>query len=194
MAHCGECHTPRNLGFALDNRHKFAGATTNGWRAFNISADKETGIGGWTDEALASYLSTGFADGHGVATGPMGEAVDLGLRHLTPDDIRALVVYLRSVPPVTGDDPPRVVTPADPSYRVGRAESGDRTGEKIFAGSCMGCHGWTGVSPVSRHATLTGVRSVNDPSATNVAQVVLHGVHRDTPEGDRKSTRLNSSH
>src|SRR3546814_1756371 len=86
---------------------KFAGATTNGWRAFNISADKETGIGGWTDEALASYLSTGFADGHGVATGPMGEAVDLGLRHLTPDDIRALVVYLRSVPPVTGDDPPR---------------------------------------------------------------------------------------
>src|SRR3546814_18819482 len=94
MAHCGECHTPRNLGFALDNRHKFAGATTNGWRAFNISADKETGIGGWTDEALASYLSTGFADGHGVATGPMGEAVGLGLRHLTPDAIRALVVYL----------------------------------------------------------------------------------------------------
>src|SRR3546814_10065881 len=47
----------------------------------------------------------------------------------------------------------------------------------------MGSHGWTGVSPVSRHATLTGVRSVNDPSATNVAQVVLHGVHRDTPEG-----------
>src|SRR3546814_4467642 len=82
----------------------------------------------------------------------MVEGVDLGWRHLTPDDIRALVVYLRSVPPVTGDDPPRVVTPADPSYRVGRAESGDRTGEKIFAGSCMGCHGWTGVSPVSRRS------------------------------------------
>lgn len=183
MAHCGECHTPRNLGFALDNRNKFAGATTNGWRAFNISADKETGIGSWTDEALVSYLSTGFADGHGVATGPMGEAVDLGLRHLTPDDIRALVVFLRSVPPVTGDDPQRVVTPADRSYRVGRAEGGDRTGEKIFAGSCMGCHGWTGTSPVSRHATLTGVSSVNDPSATNVAQVILNGVHRETPEG-----------
>jgi len=26
LGHCGECHTPRNLGFALDNRHKFAGA------------------------------------------------------------------------------------------------------------------------------------------------------------------------
>src|SRR3546814_20071733 len=152
-----ECHPPRNLVFAIDNRHKFAGATTNGWRAFNISADKETGIGGWTDEALASYLSTGFADGHGVATGPMGEAVDLGLRHLTPDDIRALVVYLRSVPPVTGDDPPRVVTPAAPSYRVGRAERGDRTGEKILAGPCMGLHGWTGVSPVDTTPPPTAV-------------------------------------
>ena len=26
LAHCGECHTPRNLAFALDNRRKFAGA------------------------------------------------------------------------------------------------------------------------------------------------------------------------
>ena len=37
LAHCGECHTPRNLAFALNNRKKFAGAVTAGWRAFNIS-------------------------------------------------------------------------------------------------------------------------------------------------------------
>ncbi|HEY9455778.1 MAG TPA: cytochrome c, partial [Bradyrhizobium sp.] len=42
LAHCGECHTPRNLAFALDNRKKFAGAVTAGWRAFNISSDKNT--------------------------------------------------------------------------------------------------------------------------------------------------------
>jgi len=29
LAHCGECHTPRNLAFALNNRKKFAGATTH---------------------------------------------------------------------------------------------------------------------------------------------------------------------
>ena len=39
LAHCGECHTPRNLAFALNNRLKFAGAVTAGWRAFNISSD-----------------------------------------------------------------------------------------------------------------------------------------------------------
>ena len=32
LAHCGECHTPRNLAFALDNRKKFAGAVTAGWK------------------------------------------------------------------------------------------------------------------------------------------------------------------
>src|SRR5262245_17509159 len=31
LAHCGECHTPRNLAFALDNRRKFAGAVAAGW-------------------------------------------------------------------------------------------------------------------------------------------------------------------
>ena len=39
MAHCGECHTPRNLFQALDNRAKFAGAVQAGWRAYNITTD-----------------------------------------------------------------------------------------------------------------------------------------------------------
>ena len=56
LAHCGECHTPRNLAFALNNRKKFAGAVTAGWRAFNIRSDKTTGIGAWRDDDLVSYL------------------------------------------------------------------------------------------------------------------------------------------
>src|SRR5215510_10192614 len=95
LAHCGECHTPRNLAFALDNRKKFGGATTAGWRAYNISGDALTGIGDWRDEDLRAYLATGHAKGHGTAGGPMGEAVDAGLKHLTRDDIEALVTYVR---------------------------------------------------------------------------------------------------
>jgi len=69
LAHCGECHTPRNLAQALDNRRKFSGAVTAGWRAFNISSDRATGIGAWSDEDLEQYLSTGHAQGHGSAAG-----------------------------------------------------------------------------------------------------------------------------
>ena len=104
LAHCGECHTPRNLAFALDNRKKFAGAVTAGWRAFNISSDKTTGVGGWSDEDLVSYLSIGHATGHGTASGPMGEAVDQSFSQFAPEDIRAVVAYLRSVPAIASSD------------------------------------------------------------------------------------------
>ncbi len=100
LAHCGECHTPRNLFQALDNRRKFAGAVTGGWRAYNITSDPTSGVGSWTEAALAHYLATGHAEGRGTAAGPMGEAIDLSLVHLTGEDIAAMVAYLRTVPPV----------------------------------------------------------------------------------------------
>jgi len=183
MGHCGECHTPRNLAYALDNRRKFAGALTAGWRAYNISADKASGLGDWTDEDLATYLSTGHADGHGGSAGPMGEATDNSLTFLTPGDIHALVVYLRSIPSRQTDLPRRVDVPAPASYREGATAGLDPRGGIIFAGACASCHDWTGVSPTSKFATLTGVRAVNDPSATNVAQTVINGVIRKTAEG-----------
>ena len=76
LAHCGECHTPRNLAFALNNRKKFAGAVTAGWHAFNITSDKATGIGGWSDDDLVYLSLDRTRGGHGTASGPMGEAVD----------------------------------------------------------------------------------------------------------------------
>jgi mono/diheme cytochrome c family protein len=183
MGHCGECHTPRNLAYALDNRSKFAGAITAGWRAYNITGDAKSGLGAWSDNDLSTYLSTGHADGHGGAAGPMGEASDDSLTYLTPGDIHALVVYLRSVPAQETDLPRTVTTPAPTSYRQGVTAGLDPRGEKIFAGACASCHDWTGVSPLSKYATLTGVRAVNDPSATNVAQSIINGVNRKTKEG-----------
>jgi len=183
LAHCGECHTPRNIAFAMDNRAKFAGAVAAGWRAFNITSDKSTGVGGWSDEALVSYLSTGHAPGHGTASGPMGEAVDHSFSRMAPEDIRALVVYLRSVPAVASSDLPATTAPAAPaSHREGSGAS-LALGKKIFEGACVGCHGWTGESPVSPLATLTGSWAVNDPAATNAAQIVISGTVRHTPQG-----------
>ena len=98
LAHCGDCHTPRNLMQALDNRKKFSGAVAAGWKAYNITQDKQSGIGGWSDDALAGFLATGHATGYGTASGPMGEAVDKSLMHLAPEDIKALVAYLRTIP------------------------------------------------------------------------------------------------
>jgi mono/diheme cytochrome c family protein len=185
MGHCGECHTPRNIAQAMDNHAKFAGALTAGWRAYNISSDKESGIGDWDDASVFSYLHTGHAEGHGGAAGPMGEASDDSLTYLTEGDIHALVTYVRSVPAHNSDLPKTVNTPASASHKDGPAIAGldGVRGEKIFAGACASCHDWTGVSPVTHYATLTNVRAVNDPSATNTAQTVINGVDRQTEQG-----------
>ncbi|MEJ1974702.1 MAG: cytochrome c [Acetobacteraceae bacterium] len=139
LGHCAECHTPRDMLFGLQQDHQFAGTVLEGWKAYNITSDTRSGIGGWSDEALASFLSTGHADGHGIATGPMGEAIDDSLRHLTPQDIHALVTYLKSVPPQPGGASPSV-NPDPPvlsqvAFGPGPAEPGASTlGLRIFEG------------------------------------------------------------
>jgi mono/diheme cytochrome c family protein len=182
MGHCGECHTPRNLAFALNNRKKFAGAVQAGWRAYNITADHSSGVGTWSDAELASYLATGHADGRGTASGPMGEAVDESLAHLKPSDIAALVTYLRTVPGIaTADLPEPRMNPAPALYSEGSSADADHHGRMVYEGACAGCHGWTGISPVLPAATLIGTRGVNDATANNVAQVIIRGGQRHSP-------------
>ena len=183
LAHCGDCHTPRNLAQAPDNRQKFAGAVTQGWRAYNITADQASGIGAWTDDELATYLSTGHAVGRGSAGGPMAKAVDVSLSALSPADIHAIVVYLRSVPAISSADlPAPKPTPASDMPKTITA-SFDPLGKQVFEGACASCHSWSGVSLLASEATLTGNRSVNDSSAINVAQIVMSGERRQTSHG-----------
>jgi mono/diheme cytochrome c family protein len=183
MAHCGDCHTPRNLMQALDNRQKFSGAVAAGWKAYDITQDKDSGIGGWSDETLAAFLGTGHATGYGTASGPMGEAVDKSLMHLAPRDIQALVAYLRTVPAIADPALPAPKSaPAPISPKEGVMQI-DARGKAIFAGACASCHGWTGVSPILAYATFTGGRAINDPSARNVAQAIVWGVTRTGPDG-----------
>ncbi len=176
LEHCGECHTPRTIFQSLNNRRKFAGATQAGWRAYNITSDPHSGVGAWSDADLAKYLSSGNAAGHGSAGGPMGEAVDKSLSYLTQSDIASIVAYLRSVPALaTHDLPAPKSAPAPASHKEGVAADYDPRGKRVFEEACASCHGWTGVSPVTHYATLTGVRAVNDPTAINVAETVING-------------------
>jgi mono/diheme cytochrome c family protein len=183
LAHCGECHTPRNFAFALDQRRKFAGAETAGWNAFDISSDKGSGVGAWSDDELATYLATGHASARGTAAGPMGEAVDRSFSALSLLDIHAIVAYLRSVPAVASPDlPARIAPPAPASPKEGNV-AGDVVGKRVFEGACVSCHDWTGISAITPYARLAGARAVNDVTGTNVAQIVISGTVRHTPPG-----------
>ena len=189
FAHCGECHTPRNLLYGLREGRKFAGATTQGWTAYNISSDPRAGIGAWSVDEIAAYLSTGHAAGRGSASGSMAEAIELSLSHLSGPDIRAMAIYLKSIPPqaarhgqVVEMNPPALLRSTAFAPGPGVAKPGD-LGMRIFEGSCASCHGWNGDGLQTPYATLRGAQSVNDPRGTNVIQVVLRGSKLTLPGG-----------
>lgn len=174
--HCGECHSPRNLMQAVDTRRKFAGGQAEGWNAYNITGDRLSGIGAWSPQEIADYLAKGHADGRGTASGPMREAVDLSLSKMTPQDVAAIVTYLRTVPSIRNSKLPE---PAGPAAAVASAGPTDNPiGKRIFEGSCASCHAWSGAGALVKEAQLTGGRAVNDVSAVNVAQMVLNGSGR----------------
>jgi len=175
LGHCGECHTPRNLMLGLDNNRKFAGAEQVGWQAYNLTSDPAHGLGGWSDEQLAQYLSTGHAEGRGPASGPMAEVVEKSLRFLPAEDIRAIVTYLRDIPPQP-DGPPALQT------AMSRPPA-DGLGRHIFAQACAGCHLLDGSGRQSTWAGLRGSHTANDPAAINLVQVLTHGTQIRTSQG-----------
>ena len=183
LGHCGDCHTPRNLAQALDNRRKFGGTVISGWRAYNITPDPTSGIGAWSDEELAEYLRSGHVTGHGSAGGPMAEEVAASSSRLTGGDLHAVATYLRSIPTIRTPDLPLVRTEAASDSPKAVQAALEPRGREIFEGACASCHGWSGVSSLTPYATLTGDRAVNDLSAMNVVQIVLSGARTPTAEG-----------
>lgn len=182
LGHCGECHTPRNAGFAMKSRDYLSGADIEGWKAYNTTSDQSYGIGAWTDAQVTQYLSLGHAPGRSSASGPMADVVEHSLQYLTPGDIAALVAYLRSVAPATGANGATIEL--DPSAaRVSNAVlpgsasvgQGLARGQRLFAGDCAGCHQWNGAGRQTEYASLAGSHAVNDPSGAALVQVLLHG-------------------
>src|ERR1700733_5872566 len=178
LGHCGECHTPRNIAFAMDSSRQFAGAMLQGWHAYNITPDDASGIGGWSNQQLSDYLKTGHSDGRGSAAGPMGEAVANSLQYLTPTDVAALVSYLRKVKPLSSEPTnPAAVSVIKGAFadEPGPQDQNNTLGERIFAGNCAGCHLWNGQGRQTHYAALAGGRTVSDPDGTNLVQVLLGG-------------------
>jgi mono/diheme cytochrome c family protein len=177
LGHCGECHTSRNLLQAVEHSKAYGGAITQQWKAYDITPDKATGIGNWTDAELVSYLSTGFAKDHGPASGPMGEAVSNSLRYLPLADIRAIVTYLRSLDPL-----PSVVPVQDDAGPVS-VDTNLQYGHQVYERECANCHRIDGTGTQSEYEALHGSQTVDDPQAINLTQAVLYGSTLDTAAG-----------
>lgn len=107
VAHCEECHTPRNALGAIRKSHAFSGNVggPDGQNAPNITPDNETGIGTWSTADIARLLKTGLTpESDQVGSGM--KSVVRGTSHLSDQDRHAIAVYLKSVAAVHVNLPP----------------------------------------------------------------------------------------
>lgn len=193
LAHCGECHTPRNFLLAPNQSAYLAGADIGSWRAPNITNDPQSGIGGWSDHDLYQYLKTGRT-AHARAAGPMAEAVEHSLQYLPDGDISAIVTYLRSVPPKAEASQtvanfahlgrPSSYSVADANARRNNSTLSKTTdGAALYEAVCASCHQSDGKGSADGYYpslvgnTTTGQRNPNDLIAS-----ILYGVDRTTDD------------
>lgn len=186
LAHCSTCHTPRNMLMAEQLSHELAGGEVGIWHAPNITSDANSGIGNWSESDLVAYMKLGHATGKAQAAGPMAEAVDNSLQHLTATDLQAIATYLKTVPAQHDPADTRAVDawgaasdeldsirgvalPTDPNQM---------TGAQLYDGYCASCHQARGQGsfdaglPSLFHNTATGRIHTN-----NLVMVILDGIN-----------------
>lgn len=112
---CSFCHTPVRADGSLVDGMLFAGgqkwtATPFGdFVSYNLTADKETGLGGWTDDQIKAVLTRGVRpDGSRMLPYPMPWPSYAGL---SAADLSAMVAYLRTIPAI----PNRIPAPTRPN-------------------------------------------------------------------------------
>jgi len=97
VAHCGECHTPRNQLGALKLARQHAGSPKDapGGGAPDIRAI-DSGIGAWAVEDLLLFFQIGMMLDGDFAGASMAPVID-NLAELTEADQRAIATYLLSI-------------------------------------------------------------------------------------------------
>ena len=104
---CANCHTPRAPDFSFLPGMDFAGGFRIVDPAFdvytaNITQDKETGIGAWTDAQIITAIREGKTREGKINFPPMPVPT---YNNMSDDDVKAIVAYLRTVKPVHHEVP-----------------------------------------------------------------------------------------
>ena len=97
LGHCGECHTPRNFLAAPEADRFLAGGEMGGKRIPNLTP---TRLKKWGDEELKEFLVSGLTPDGDAASEMMEEVIRNTTSQLTPEDLAAMIAYLRTLPPL----------------------------------------------------------------------------------------------
>ena len=168
LAHCGACHTARNaLGGVRDALDLSGGLIPmQNWYAPALTSPAEAGLADWRVEDIVQLLQTGTSP-RATVSGPMAEVVMHSTQYIDPTDLRAMAVYLKSLPQVGTDTDPREVQRAGIPLLA--------RGSKLYGTHCAACHGESGTGVAGAYPALAGNRAVTMPATENLVQIVLNG-------------------
>jgi mono/diheme cytochrome c family protein len=208
---CGNCHSPKGPPDVVAGKD-FSGGLRFDEPPFdvtapNITQDKETGIGSWSDDDIKKLLRTGIRP-----TGaPIAVVMPTGFYDIITDsDMDAIVAYLRTIKPVSNKVPApiykmhaqRQVFPgAETPYTPAMANDPAKKGFYLATiGHCMECHtplvkgqhDWTadlarggmefpgpwGVS-TSRNITSSKTKGIGDWTDAEIKRAITTGVDKD---------------
>jgi mono/diheme cytochrome c family protein len=149
---CGNCHTPKTADAKPIAEQELAGGFVIEVPVFravapNITPDKETGIGNWTDDQIVDAIRNGKRPDGTIIGPPMPIAF---YREMSDTDVRAIVAYLRSVKPIRNKvEKSTYKIPLPPAYGppVTQVPDVPRTDKIAYGhylagalGHCLDCH------------------------------------------------------
>ncbi|MBS0518738.1 MAG: c-type cytochrome [Proteobacteria bacterium] len=172
VAHCADCHTPRNLFGAEERGHPLGGAPVGTLIATPL--DITPSPAPWTQAEMVRYLRSGESETHGTALAAMQRVV-LSLRPLPDSDIEAMAVYLGSQMAARPNHERAMAKAlASPEPR----NDDERLGAQLYLNACGRCHEKPGATPESARAPigLSSALWMDDPN--NFLHIVLDGIQR----------------
>ena len=157
LAHCFDCHSERDAKGNPVRGMEGAGrvlppeenhiALPHILVCPNITPDRETGAGSWSDAQLARALREGIGHDARILDKTMPY---WNFRNLTDEDLASIIVFLRSIPTVYHPLPKRNLaaqpvtdwrTDVQPPPLASNAPAATRRGEYlVHIGNCTGCH------------------------------------------------------
>lgn len=170
LAHCGTCHTPRNLLGGEDQAKALSGGTYNDsvspnkirpWSAVNLTPAAD-GLGAWSQQDIASYLKTGHSSRAG-SFGPMNEVITMGTSQMSESDVQSMSAYLKNLPPIQ----------RAPRYEMDAADF--RAGELIYTIHCGTCHLPTGLGDPSIGPPVVNSSIVQAEDPSSLINVIIYG-------------------
>ena len=163
-AHCGACHTPKNI-FGADKRHQaFGGGSVDGWFAPRLDGAVRSGLKSWSVDDLVEYLASG-RNARTHAAGPMAEVVVNSTSKMSEADIRAIAVYLKDLP--AGAPEPEVASPP---------QAGMNAGQAVYTHACISCHEKDGSGAPRIYPPLPGNPNLQSADPASTLRIILDGV------------------